>query len=61
SENAEKLICEHNLQNKTVVVSSDAHYLWDIKEQSDYFTLDDEPYSSAKVRKELFKLLRGNE
>ncbi len=60
SNNAESLIAKHNLQEKTVVVSSDAHYLWDIKEQQDYFTLNDEPYSSAKVRKELFKLLRGD-
>ncbi len=39
------------------VVSSDAHYLWDINEAENFFLLDDEPYSSALVRKKLFELL----
>ena len=42
------------------VLSSDAHYLWDIKEQSDYFTLDAE-ISGDEVRKSLFEFLRGAE
>ena len=41
-----------------VIVSSDAHYLWDIKEKKEYFELDDEPYSSALVRKKMFEYLR---
>lgn len=41
------------------VVSSDAHYLWDIKEKKEYFEIDDEPYSSALVRKKLFEILRN--
>lgn len=47
------------LSEKTVVISSDAHYLWDIRDKSAYFEIDDEPYSSGKVRKELFKILKG--
>ena len=47
------------LKEKQIVVSSDAHYLWDIRDKSAYFELDDEPYSGAKVRHELFKRLRG--
>ena len=47
------------LKEKTIVVSSDAHYLWDIRDKSAFFELDDEPYSAAKVRHELFRLLRG--
>ncbi len=39
------------------VVSSDAHYLWDINEADSFFLLDDEPYSSALVRKRLFEAL----
>lgn len=47
------------LQKTLKVVSSDAHYLWDIKEKKEYFEIDDEPYSSALVRKKLFEILRG--
>lgn len=48
-----------NLAKTLKVVSSDAHYLWDIKEKKEYFEIDDEPYSSALVRKKLFEILRG--
>ena len=41
------------------VVSSDAHYLWDINEADNFIELDDEPYSSALVRKRLFEYLGG--
>lgn len=52
----EKKLC---LDNKVKVISSDAHYLGDIKDKENYFLLEDEPYSSDFVRSELFKLLRG--
>ncbi len=39
------------------VVSSDAHYLWDISEAENYFELDDEPYSSSFVRNKLIDYL----
>ena len=58
-ENSESLIEKHNLQGKRVIISSDAHYLWGIKEQKEYFLLEDEPYSSALVRKKLFEYLKG--
>lgn len=45
------------LRDKRVIVSSDAHYLWNIKEKNEYFELDDEPYSSALVRQNLFAIL----
>lgn len=48
------------LENKQIVISSDAHYLWDIRDADAYFDLDDEPYSSALVRKRLFEKLRGD-
>ena len=41
------------------VVSSDAHHLWDISEADNSVLLDDEPYSSALVRKRLFEYLGG--
>ncbi len=40
------------------VVSSDAHYLWDIKEKTDYFTLDAKTHGD-ELRKSLFEFLRG--
>ena len=47
------------LKDKIIVCGSDAHYLWDIRDKSAYFELEDEPYSSDLVRSNLFKLLRG--
>lgn len=45
------------VQNKQIIVSSDAHYLWNIKEHQEYFEIDDEPYSSALVTQRLFEQL----
>ena len=47
------------LENKSILTSSDAHYLWDIRDKSAYFELEDEPYSSDYIRKRLFEKLRG--
>lgn len=58
-EKTEKIVSDHNLQDKRVIISSDAHYLWDIKEKKEYFMLEDEPYSSSLVRKKLFEYLKG--
>ena len=43
------------------VICSDAHYLWDINEAEHCFLLDDEPYSSALVRRRLLDKLAGKE
>ena len=50
---------EYNLHDLNVIVSSDAHYVWDINEKENYFEIDDEPYSGDLVRYRLFKMLRG--
>ncbi len=47
------------LKTRRPLVSSDAHYLWDIRDKEFYIEIDDEPYSGDKVRTQLFKLLRG--
>ena len=47
------------LAEKKLLLSSDAHYLWDIKDKRDYFEIDDEPYSGEKVRHEIFEILRA--
>ena len=41
-----------------VVVGSDAHYLWDIRDKAAWLDIPDEPYSSALVRENLIHLLR---
>ncbi len=41
-----------------VVVGSDAHVLWDIREKDAWLEIPDEPYSSALVRANLITLLR---
>lgn len=46
-----------NLRDKLLVTSSDAHFLWDIRDKQAYFELDDEPYSGDLVRQRLFKKL----
>ncbi len=50
---------KYGLQGLTKIVSSDAHYLWDISEKENFFEIDDEPYSGDLVRERLFKMLRG--
>lgn len=47
------------LREKNILVSSDAHNLWSIRDENDFLWIDDEPYSSEKVRSEVFKKLRG--
>lgn len=47
------------LKDKLMLCGSDAHYLWDIRDRSAYIELEDEPYSSELVRRNLFRLLRG--
>ena len=55
---AEYLQMYPNLRDKVLVTSSDAHYLWDIRDKRAYFELDDEPYSDDLVRSKLFEKLR---
>lgn len=40
-----------------VLVCSDAHHLWDINEAENFLEIDDEPYSSVRVRRKLFEAL----
>lgn len=41
------------------VVSSDAHYLWNISDAQNFLMLEDEPYSGALVRENLLRYLEG--
>ena len=56
--NIDEYTQKYNLQNKKIIISSDAHNLCDMRDRENYFDLDDEPYSSNLVRKKLFELLR---
>lgn len=47
------------IQKRKILVSSDAHYLWHIRDKEAYLDIDDEPYSGDLIRKNLFKFLRG--
>ena len=59
TENIDIYSKKYGIDKNRFIVSSDAHYLTDLRDKEFYFELDDEPYSSAKVRSELFKKLRG--
>ncbi len=48
----------HDLAHSRVVVGSDAHYLWDIRDKEHWLELEDEPYSGALVRQRLIDCLR---
>ena len=61
-ENAQKLCSTvEELNEKNILVCSDAHHLWDISEAENSLMIDDEPYSSAFVRKKLFEMLESGE
>ena len=49
---------DYDLAGSRVVIGSDAHCLWDVAEAEHWLDIDDEPYSSALVRKNLIELLR---
>ncbi|MCH5315590.1 MAG: PHP domain-containing protein [Eubacterium sp.] len=57
-EKVDEYVKKYHLEDKKVIISSDAHYLTDMRDKENYFDIDDEPYSSALVRSNLFKLLR---
>lgn len=45
--------------SKKLIVSSDAHYLWDIKEKCEYIELEDIPAGSLSAGEYLIRYLRG--
>lgn len=55
---SEEYIEKYNLHDKKILISSDAHYLTDMRDADAYLDIDDEPYSSALVRQRLFEALR---
>lgn len=59
AESTESYKERYNLSDKKILVSSDAHHLWDLREVNAYVELDDEPYSSELVRRRFFEYLKS--
>ena len=49
---------KYRIEKDRFIVSSDAHYLTSMRDKDAYFDIDDEPYSSALVRRKIFEMLR---
>lgn len=58
-DNVEAYTEKYRLKDKKVLVSSDAHHLWDVQEAGPFVELADEPYSSALVRHRFFEYLKS--
>ncbi len=58
-EKAEEYISKYSLEDKTVIVGSDAHYLTDMRDAESFFELDTDNDGAQAVRKALFKKLRN--
>ena len=52
---------KYEIKDKTVIISSDAHYLTDIRDKENYFSLGADKSDPDAVRGELFCLLRRKE
>ena len=61
-ENKDAYMEKYGLQGIRLLFSSDAHYLDQLRDgdENDFLEVDDEPYSSALVRKRLFEDLRAS-
>ena len=57
AKNIEEYKNKYSLKDKTVIVSSDAHCLTDLREKENFFELKAE--GQGEIRKELFKKLRN--
>ncbi len=58
AEKIDEYLKNHPIGSRHIIVSSDAHFLWDMRDENKYFLIDDEPYSSDLVRKRIFEKLR---
>ena len=59
AENVPEMVRRYHLEGKVIVVSSDAHYLTDLREENQEFEIPDEPFSEELVRSRLIRLLGG--
>lgn len=56
--NCDEYVKKYSLQNKKIIISSDAHYLTQIKDKENYFLLPDNPENDTQIVKALFDFLR---
>lgn len=49
---------KYNIPKNRFIVSSDAHYLTDIRDAENYFEIEDEPCDNETIRHRLFEFLR---
>ncbi len=59
AKNASASMTSYGLDTERFIISSDAHYLSDMRDAESFFLLDAERSDSLAVRRELFRLLRG--
>lgn len=58
SKNCDEYVNKYSLQDKKIIVSSDAHYLTALRDKENYFSLPEELKSDDEIRAALFGLLR---
>ena len=59
AENEDRCRQEYGLGDKRIIVSSDAHFLTDLREENMVLEIPDEPFSEQLVRENLIRLIRG--
>lgn len=50
----------YSIPKERFIVSSDAHYLTDMRDRQNYFEISDEPSGDEVIRHRLFEILRGD-
>ena len=58
SSNIEKYSKKYGISADRFIISSDAHYLTNMRDKENFFELEDEPYSAELMRHRLFDTLR---
>ena len=58
SSNIEKFSKQYGISTDRFIISSDAHYLTNMRDKENFFELEDELYSAELVRRRLFDILR---
>lgn len=59
SKNIKEYAEKHGITNKKTIISSDAHYLTDIKDCENFFELEADSDNGSEVTKKLFQYLRS--
>jgi len=60
SSNITQYFEQYGIKGKRAIISSDAHYLTDIKDKENFFELDIDDTSPNAIREKLFRMLRSD-